>query len=178
MDLSGRHIGFALTGSHCTIPVIWPVLDDLLAKGADIFPIISNSVARTDTRFGRASEIVARFTKVCGRQPWCDLVSVEGIGPRSLLDVMVVAPCTGNTLAKLAHGISDTPVTLACKAHLRNERPVVIALSTNDGLSGNAVNLATLLGRRNYYFVPFGQETTSWTHTVGKVCPSIGNQKS
>lgn len=159
MELSGLHIGFAMTGSHCTIPAIWPVLEALLAKGAEIIPVISAAVAQTDTRFGRAADVVARFTKACGRPPWCDLVSVEGIGPRGLLDVMVVAPCTGNTLAKLANGISDTPVTLACKAHLRNERPVVIALSTNDGLSGNAVNLAVLLGRRNYYFVPFGQDS-------------------
>ncbi|MGE5549321.1 MAG: dipicolinate synthase subunit B [Bacteroidota bacterium] len=159
MDLAGKRIGFALTGSHCTIPAIWPILDVVAAKGAELFPILSASVAQTDTRFGRAAEVVARFTKVCGRQPWTDLVSVEGIGPHGLLDVMVVAPCTGNTLAKLANGISDTPVTLACKAHLRNQRPVVIAISTNDGLSGNMVNLAALLGRKHYYFVPFGQDS-------------------
>ena len=157
--LNGIKIGFALTGSHCTIPKVWAALEALLAKGAEIFPILSRSVMETDTKFGRAAEIRARLTGICGREPWTDLVSVEPIGPRRLLDVMVVAPCTGNTLAKLAQGISDTPATLACKAHLRNQRPVVLAISTNDGLSGNAPNLASLLGRKQYFFVPFGQDS-------------------
>lgn len=159
MNLAGIKIGFALTGSHCTIPTIWPALEELIESGAEVFPILSEAVQRTDTRYGKADEIRDRLIELCGRQPWVDLVSVEPIGPKRLLDIMVVAPCTGNTLAKLAHGISDTPVSMACKAHLRNQRPVVIAISTNDGLAGNAANLAALLTRKHFYFVPFGQDT-------------------
>lgn len=158
MNLKNVRIGFAMTGSHCTIPLIWPILERLLAEGAEILPIISEAVARTDTRFGRAGEIRARLEELTGREAWTQIVQVETIGPKKLLDVMTVAPCTGNTLAKLALGISDTAVTMACKAHLRNERPVVLAVSTNDGLAGNATNLAALMRRKYYYFVPFGQD--------------------
>ena len=158
MGLKGVRIGWGFTGSHCTIPVLWPILAEIVAMGAEVFPILSPAVLATDTRYGRAEEIRTRLQELCGREPWTDLVSIEPIGSKRLLDVMVVAPCTGNTLAKLAHGLSDTPVTFACKAHLRNQRPVVLALSTNDGLSGNATNLAALLRRKYYYFVPFGQD--------------------
>ncbi len=158
MTLTGMKIGFALTGSHCTIPLIWPALEALLDHGAALYPILSPSVAQTDTRFGKAEDIRQRLQKLCGRDPWLDLVSVEAIGPQKLLDILVVAPCTGNTLAKLAGGISDTAVTLACKAQLRNNRPIVIAISTNDGLSGNMHNLSVLLSRKHYFFVPFGQD--------------------
>ncbi|MGE5599226.1 MAG: dipicolinate synthase subunit B [Bacteroidota bacterium] len=158
MGLADKKIGIALTGSHCTIPSIWATLEAIAAQGAELYPIVSAAVMNTDTRFGRAAEVMARLTEICGRPPWTDLASVEGIGPGRLLDVLAVAPCTGNTLAKLANGISDTPVTLACKAHLRNQRPVVLAVSTNDGLSGNAVNIGLLLARKHYYFVPFGQD--------------------
>lgn len=165
MLLKDARIGFALTGSHCTIPVIWPKLEALLAEGAQIYPILSLVVKETDTRFGKASEIVERLTRLCGRKPWTDLVEVEAIGPKKLLDIIVVAPCTGNTLAKLAHGISDSTVTFACKANLRNRRPIVLAISTNDGLAGNAPNLGMLLARKWYYFVPFGQDNPE-----GKSC--------
>ena len=158
VSLKNVRIGLALTGSHCTIPLVWPVLEEILADGAEVFPIVSYAVAQTDTRFGRAAEVRARLTELCGREPWAELVSVEAIGPKKLLDILAVAPCTGNTLAKLANGISDTPVTLACKAHLRNLRPIVLAISTNDGLSGNAANLAVLLRRKHFFFVPFGQD--------------------
>ncbi|NLG84170.1 MAG: dipicolinate synthase subunit B [Firmicutes bacterium] len=158
MGLKGIRIGWGFTGSHCTIPALWPVLSEIVTTGAEVFPILSPAVLTTDTRFGRAAEIGTRLRELCGHEPWTDLVSVEPIGSQRLLDVMVVAPCTGNTLAKLAHGISDTTVTFACKAHLRNQRPVVLAISTNDGLSGNVTNLATLLRRKHYYFVPFGQD--------------------
>lgn len=158
MSLHGVRIGLAMTGSHCTIPRVWAAVEEMLARGADLYPILSVAVAQTDTRFGRAADIRRRLAELCGREPWTEIVQVELIGPKRLLDVMVVAPCTGNTLAKLALGISDTPVTMACKAHLRNQRPVVLAISTNDALSGNAANLATLLRRRYYYFVPFGQD--------------------
>ena len=158
MALKGLRIGLGLTGSHCTIPNLWPVLEEMVAMEAEIYPILSPSVKDTDTRYGQAENLKARLRRLCGREPLTDLVDVEPIGSKRLLDVMAVAPCTGNTLAKLAHGISDTPVTFACKAHLRNQRPVVLAISTNDGLSGNATNLAALLRRKYYYFVPFGQD--------------------
>ncbi|MGE5527657.1 MAG: dipicolinate synthase subunit B [Patescibacteria group bacterium] len=158
MSLAGIRLGFAMTGSHCTIPGVWSALEAILAAGADVYPILSRSVDETDTRFGKASEIRERLAALCGREPWSSQVSVEAIGPKSLLDVLAVAPCTGNTLAKLAHGISDTVVTLACKAQHRNQRPIVLAVSTNDGLSGNAVSLGILLNRKCYYFVPFGQD--------------------
>jgi len=147
-----------VTGSHCTIPEIWDALERLVAEGAEVFPIISSSVRTTDTRFGKAAEIIDRLQAITGRFPWTSLVEVEPIGPRRLLDIMVVAPCTGTTLAKLAVGISDTPVTLACKAQLRNKRPVVLALATNDALGANFTNIALLSARKNLYFVPYRQD--------------------
>jgi len=151
-------VGFALTGSHCTLERIFPQLERLVAEGAAVLPIVSETVATTETRFGSPEQWLNRLLEVTGARPLRRIVEVEPIGPQRLLDVMVVAPCTGNTLAKLAHGISDTPVVMACKAQLRNLRPVVLGISTNDGLSGNARNIGTLLNTRNIYFVPFGQD--------------------
>lgn len=151
-------IGFGLTGSHCTIPEIWESLKLLADQGADIYPIVSESVHSTDTRFGKAETIMERLKTITGREPWTKQVEVEPIGPKGMLDVMVVAPCTGTTLAKLALGISDTSVTLACKAQMRNGRPVVLGISTNDALGANAINLGYLLTRKNVYFVPFYQD--------------------
>ena len=110
VSLKNVRIGLAMTGSHCTIPLVWPVLEKMLADGAEFFPILSPAVAQTDTRFGRAAEIRVRLAQLCGREPWTDLVSVEAIGPKKLLDVLAVAPCTGNTLAKLANGIDRKSV--------------------------------------------------------------------
>lgn len=129
-----------------------------LAKEHKIIPIFSPAACGTDTRFGTAQEHILRAANICGMDPLHTLTQVEPIGPKGLLDVLVIAPCTGNTLAKLAHGIADTPVTMAAKSHLRNGRPVVIAISTNDALAGAAENLGRLLNRRNYFFVPFGQD--------------------
>ena len=150
-------IGFALCGSFCTFSQVLPAMA-ALAKEYDIVPILSPAAAGTDTRFGTAEEHVKAITAICGRPPLTTLAEVEPIGPRKLLDALVIAPCTGNTLAKLSHGIADTSVTMAAKSHLRNGRPVVVAISTNDALSGAAENIGRLLNRKHYYFVPFGQD--------------------
>jgi len=157
-DLLGVRVGFAVTGSHCTLSSILPVMDELVLRGAELFPIASERAARADTRFGPAGEWLEKMARIAGREVWTTIQEVEPIGPKKLLDIVVVAPCTGNTLGKLANGITDTSVTMAVKAHLRNGRPVVIGVSTNDALSGNARNLGVLLSARGYYFIPFGQD--------------------
>lgn len=150
-------VGFAMCGSFCTYQRIFPIMEDL-AKRHTVVPIFSEAAQGTDSRFGTASAHWQRVTEICGREPLASLPEVEPIGPKGLLDVLVIAPCTGNTLAKLAHGIADGPVTMAAKSHLRNGRPVVIAISTNDGLAGAAENIGRLLNRKHFYFVPFGQD--------------------
>ena len=158
MRFSGIKIGFALTGSHCTIADVLPVMHSLKLEGAELIPIFSQVVNETNSRFGTAKDLRERVQEICGRQPLISLVEVEPIGPQKLLDIVLVAPCTGNTLAKVALGVTDTSVTLACKSQLRNNLPVVLAISTNDGLSNNARNLGMLLNRKHLYFVPFGQD--------------------
>ena len=151
------NIGFALCGSFCTYSAVFPVMEEL-AKVHTLIPILSPAAAGTDTRFGRAQEHSKRLTEICGRPPLTTLADVEPIGPQRMLDILVIAPCTGNTLAKLAHGIADTSVTMAAKSHLRNGRPVLIGISSNDALAAGAENLGRLLNRKHYYFVPFGQD--------------------
>lgn len=151
------NIGFALCGSFCTYEKVFPVMQEL-AKRHNVIPIFSAAAYGTDTRFGTAQEHIRRAAAICGKEPLHTIAQVEPIGPKKMLDVLVIAPCTGNTLAKLAHSIADTPVTMAVKSHLRNGRPVVIGISTNDALAGAAENIGKLLGRRNYYFIPFGQD--------------------
>lgn len=129
-----------------------------LAEQYDVMPILSFNAYDTDTRFGTAEEFRKEIEAICRRPIIHTIAGAEPIGPKKLLDLLVIAPCTGNTLAKLANGITDTPVTLAAKAHLRNRRPVVVAVSTNDGLTGNAKNIGTLLNTKGYFFVPFGQD--------------------
>lgn len=158
MRFTDIKIGFAFTGSHCTIGQVLQVLEVLKNEGADLFPIFSPAVRDTDTRFGTAAEVWDKVVQLTGKEPMTELVEVEPIGPKKLFDVLVVAPCTGNTLAKLALGISDTSVTLACKAHLRNNRPVVLAIATNDALSTNARNLGFILNRKQVFLVPLGQD--------------------
>ena len=150
-------IGFALCGSFCTYSQVLPVME-ALAKEYDIVPILSPASNETNTRFGTAEEHIKAITAICGKPPLTTLAEVEPIGPKKLLNALVIAPCTGNTLAKLSHGIADTSVTMAAKSHLRNGRPVVVAISTNDALSSAAENIGRLLVRKNYYFVPFGQD--------------------
>lgn len=158
MDLSDKRIGFAMTGSFCTFRKILAELERLSELGADITPIMSNTAYSTDTRFGTAQGFIDRIEKICKKPIIHTLTGAEPIGPQSLLDLLVIAPCTGNTLAKLANGISDSSVTLAAKAHLRNLKPVLIAVSTNDGLANAAKNIGILLNTKNIYFVPFGQD--------------------
>lgn len=151
-------IGFALCGSFCTYEAVLQSLQTLKESYANIIPIFSENSYQTDSRFGTAASFRARVEALCGRPVLHTLAEVEPFGPRKLLDLLVIAPCTGNTIAKLANGIADSAVTLACKAHLRNGRPVVLAVSTNDGLAANAENIGRLLARRHFYFVPFGQD--------------------
>lgn len=150
-------VGFALCGSFCTYARIFPVMERL-AKNYEIIPIFSHSAFSTDSRFGTAAEHIAQAETICGRPVLHTLPEVEPIGPKKLLDALIIAPCTGNTLAKLAHSIADGPVTMAAKSHLRNGRPVILAISTNDALAGAAENIGKLLSRKHYYFVPFGQD--------------------
>lgn len=150
-------VGFALCGSFCTFSQVFPAME-ALAKEHTVIPIFSPASYTTDTRFGTAQAHIRRAAAICGTDPLYTIVQAEPIGPKKLLDALVIAPCTGNTLAKLSHGIADTSVTMAAKSHLRNGRPVVIAVSTNDALGTAAENIGRLMARRNYYFVPFRQD--------------------
>jgi len=150
-------LGFAICGSFCNHPAILKSCEEL-AREHELIPILSENAARYDTRFGRAEDLIARVERLAGRRAVRTIVDAEPLGPQRMMDALVIAPCTGNTLAKLAHGVTDGPVTMAAKSHLRNGGPVVLAVATNDGLSASAPNIAALLNRRNYYFVPFGQD--------------------
>lgn len=151
------NIGFALTGSYCTYAQIFPVME-LLSRDYHVTPIFSFNAAHTDSRFGKALDHVSLAEEICGSKAMTTLSDAEPIGPKGLFDILVIAPCTGNTLAKLSHGIADTPVTMAAKSQLRNGRPVLIGVSTNDALSGAAENIGRLLNRKHIYFVPFRQD--------------------
>ena len=153
-----ERIGFAVCGSFCTHKAVLDALKELTETYETVIPIVSETAAATDTRFGTAEHLLETLEELTGNEVLCDIPSVEPIGPGKLLDVLVIAPATGNTMAKLAAGITDTAVTMAAKAHLRNGRPVVIAMASNDGLSAGAKNIGELLVRKNYYFVPFGQD--------------------
>ena len=154
-----ERVGFAICGSFCTHEKVLPVLKRLTEIYETVIPIASEMSAGTDTRFGTAENLLSEMERVTGRSVLQTIPAVEPIGPKGLLDILVIAPATGNTIAKLAAGITDTTVTMAAKAHLRNERPVVLAVSSNDGLSAGARNIGILLARRHYYFVPFGQDS-------------------
>ena len=151
------NIGFAVCGSFCTYHEIFPAMEALAEKHT-VIPIFSDVSYTTDSRFGSHKDHIDRAEQICGREILHTIPQVEPIGPKGLLDALVIAPCTGNTLAKLAHSIADGPVTMAAKSHLRNGRPLIIAVSTNDALAGAAENIGRLLGRKYYYFVPFGQD--------------------
>ena len=153
-----ERIGFAVCGSFCTHEKVLGALETLAKQYRTVIPIVSEISAMTDTRFGTASTLLEKLEELTGRKPLGDIPTVEPIGPKKLLDVLVIAPATGNTIAKLAAGITDTVVTMSAKAHLRNGGPVVIAMASNDGLSAGAKNIGELLVRKNYYFVPFGQD--------------------
>lgn len=152
-----KRIGLALCGSYCTYETLFRAAEPL-AERYELVPLMSDTAAETDSRFGTAAEHIRRLMTLTGKTVITTIPEAEPLGPAQPLDALLIAPCTGNTLAKLAHGITDSAVTMAAKAHLRNGRPVVLAFSTNDGLSGSAENIARLLNRKNYYFVPFGQD--------------------
>ena len=151
------NIGFAMCGSFCTFSKVFPILEQL-ALQHKVFPIFSDASGSIDSRFGQAKDFVAFAERICNRKVIQTIADAEPIGPKKLLDALIIAPCTGNTLAKLAHSIADTPVTMAAKSHLRNGNPVIVAISTNDALAGAAENIGKLLVRKHYYFVPFRQD--------------------
>lgn len=158
MDWNGKTVGYALSGSHCTIEEVLPQIQRFVDAGAQVIPIVSQTLITTDTRFGKAEHWREQLTKITGHELISTIVQAEPLGPSKLLDVMVIAPCTGNTTSKLANAMTDGPVLMAAKAQLRNGRPVVLAISTNDGLGLNAGNIAKLLNTKNIYFVPYGQD--------------------
>lgn len=152
-------IGYCFTGSFCTFERSFRTLSVLVGDGHDVVPIMSENAYYTDTRFQRAEEFSARVEALCGRKIIHTVVDAEPLGPRSPLDALVVAPCTGNTLAKVANGITDTAATMAIKAHLRADRPLIVALATNDALSRNLANIATMLSHKAVFFVPMLQDS-------------------
>jgi len=178
MLLDGVKIGFALTGSFCTFSKIIPEIRKVVAEGAEVFPIISDAVDKFDTRFGSASDLKMDLKNITGKEIISTIIEAEPVGPKALFDILVIAPCTGNTLSKVCNAVTDTAVTMACKAHLRNGRPVVLGISTNDGLSGNAKNIGLLLNTKNIFLVPFGQDdpvkkATSLVANTEMIIPTI-----
>ncbi|MBO5372043.1 MAG: dipicolinate synthase subunit B [Lachnospiraceae bacterium] len=158
MSLKGKHVGVAFTGSFCTYEKVFEELIRLKAEGAIVQTIFSNASQTIDCRFGKACDFVKKAEEITGIKPMLTIPQAEPIGPKSLLDILVILPCTGNTIAKLANGITDTPVLMAAKAHLRNNKPLLISISTNDALGMNMKNIGLLLNAKNVYFVPFGQD--------------------
>lgn len=158
MTIEGKRIGFAICGSFCTFSRVMPEVEKLCSLGAEVFPIMSEIAFKTDTRFGKAADFVSFLEDTTKNKVINSIKAAEPIGPKGYLDALVIAPCTGNTLAKIANGITDSTVSMAAKANLRNQRPLIIAVSTNDGLGANARNIGALLSFRNVFFVPFGQD--------------------
>ena len=158
LSLEDKTVGFAVCGSFCTHARAIEALEQVKARFDRVVPIVSEATAGTDTRFGTAHDLMREMERICDRRVISDLREAEPIGPKKLLDLLIICPCTGNTLGKLAAGVTDSSVTMAAKAHLRNERPVLIAPSTNDGLSASAASIGALLPRKYIYFVPFGQD--------------------
>lgn len=170
--LKGRSVGFAMTGSFCTFARVFVQAERLATLGANLQPILSDNAYSLDTRFFPAEEVRERLKSICGKEIWHTLQAVEPIGPKKLLDLLIVAPCTGNTLGKLASGIVDTPVAMAVKSHLRNGRPVLLAVSTNDGLAASARNIGILQANRSFYFVPYEQDDPE-----GKPCSLVARME-
>jgi dipicolinate synthase subunit B len=158
MQLAGKTIGFAITGSHCTYDEVRPVMTKLVEIGTNVIPILSNTVTSTSTRFAEADAWMQEIEQICGHKPITSIVEAEPLGPSKKLDAVVIAPCTGNTISRLANAMPDSPVLMAAKATFRNDRPVVLAISTNDGLGLNMVNIARLMATKNVFMVPFGQD--------------------
>jgi len=158
MRVYDKRIGMALTGSFCMYEKIFVEMKHLVEEGAQVTPIFSYHAKSIDSRFGKAEDFLKRAENITGKKPILTIPEAEPIGPKNLLDILLIAPCTGNTLAKFANGMTDSPVLMAAKSHLRNNRPVVISLSSNDSLSMNLKNIGVLMNTKNIYFVPFGQD--------------------
>ena len=178
MEIKGKKVGVAFTGSFCTFEKIFVELEKLVKAGADVYTIFSESSQKIASRFGTPEEFLIRAEEITGRKPIITIGEAEPIGPKGYLDVLVIFPCTGNTVAKLANGITDTPVLMAAKAHLRNNKPLVISISTNDALGMNMKNIGLLLNAKNIYFVPFGQDnpikkTNSLIAHTDKLIPTL-----
>lgn len=158
MKLEGKKVGFAITGSFCTFKNTIPKMKDILKEGAEIIPIMSFNAYHMDTKFGKAKDFIEEIEDITKKKIIHTIQDAEPIGPKKMTDIMIIAPCTGNTLGKLVNAITDTPVVMAAKSHLRNSNPLVIAVSTNDALSGSATNIGCLLNRNHYFFVPVRQD--------------------
>lgn len=158
MEIKDLNIGFAMTGSFCTFKKVIPQIKELKKLEANIIPIMSFNSYNLDTKFGKAEEFINEIEDITKNKIIHTIQGAEPIGPKNMTDILVVAPCSGNTIAKLVNSIIDTPVTMAVKSHLRNQKPVIIGISTNDALSGSAENIGKLLNRKNYFFIPFSQD--------------------
>lgn len=158
MKLSGKNIGIVMTGSFCTFDKIMLEIENMVSEKANVYPIFSYHSQSIDTRFGKASDFLEKTEKITGNKPVVTIDEAEPFGPKNMLDILLIAPCTGNTIAKLSNGITDTPALMAAKGHLRNNKPLVISVSTNDAMGINFKNIGTLFNIKNFYFVPFGQD--------------------
>ena len=158
MSIKGKNIGIAYTGSFCTYDRAFEELEKLIQEDAQVYTIFSNAAQSIDSRFGKAEDFIERAEKLTGRPPILSIEGAEPIGPKGMLDILVIFPCTGNTMAKLANGITDTPVLMAAKAHLRNQKPLLVSVSSNDAMGMNMKNIGLLLNAKNIYFIPFGQD--------------------
>jgi dipicolinate synthase subunit B len=158
MDINGKHIGFGLTGSHCTYNAVFPQIQKLVDLGAKVTPFFTHTVIQTTTRFGAEGEWVEKIKEITGNEPVDSIVKAEPFGPKTPLDCMVIAPLTGNSISKFANAMTDSPVLMGAKATLRNQKPVVLGISTNDGLGLNGVNIMRLMATKNIYFIPFSQD--------------------
>lgn len=158
MSLNGKRIGFGLTGSHCTYDAVFPEIEKLVNAGAEVVPIVTATVKNTTTRFGKGEDWVKRIEELTGHKVIDSIVAAEPLGPKMPVDCMVVAPITGASMSKFANALSDSPVLMAAKATLRNQKPVVLGISTNDALGLNGVNIMRLMSTKNIYFIPYGQD--------------------
>ncbi|WP_179884867.1 dipicolinate synthase subunit B [Bacillus sp. AFS015802] len=158
MSVKGKRIGFGLTGSHCTYDAVFPEIERLVNNGAEVMPIVTSTVMNTETRFGKGEDWIKRIEDVTGHKVIDSIVKAEPLGPKIPLDCMVIAPLTGNSMSKFANAMTDSPVLMAAKATIRNHRPVVLGISTNDALGLNGVNLMRLISTKDIYFIPFGQD--------------------
>ncbi|WP_226674154.1 dipicolinate synthase subunit B [Rossellomorea aquimaris] len=158
MSVKGKRIGFGLTGSHCTYDAVFPEIERLVNNGAEVMPIVTSTVMNTETRFGKGEDWIKRIEEVTGHKVIDSIVKAEPLGPKIPLDCMVIAPLTGNSMSKFANAMTDSPVLMAAKATIRNHRPVVLGISTNDALGLNGMNLMRLISTKDIYFIPFGQD--------------------